>query len=586
MHQCLASIVCEQKIHGQQAAQYLKGANDGISSHNTISMPSDGITSYVNRMIDLPVPPPTCAESEYLSNADAACGNDEFEEVGHIEEASKHIPLIFQDDDGPGNNELDATAHVCLTKDGLPSFSSDQIHDYVYRDAGLSNVHVCFYDFVHCYKKVRLCNSTGHFKQEGHLSRHCLQAPHPQAQTHFLIQMIEPALNRPAREIVPRVLGCSIPCCEHNDTYYATFMLAHFLPFSAANTICTNGQSVIEFFDMAQFSTHSLTIMKNWDSIHECEDEQDAEHLRKRQSKINKSKNICKALQTHLPDDYFNSPDVYAVVDVGHSLEDLDPATAYMWAALAGANWLTVSAQDHISTESDNIDGTRLYNNMLPHPIGTYSDQLTFWECQIKIQSNEIAATHRTQSNVPHHTAAMNAPLTIQGVPLHTMLHIDEPSGAPQTLLNMKPADDLKSFNEHVAHIATTQGLNVQQRIAFEICASKFHELLENQSEDATTYHPLWMFLTGPGGTRKTYVVNCLKILMQEYGQAHWIRFLAPMGSATNLIGGQTIHSGIGLRVAVRCGERGDDCNWDLHTSISPQKKTIWQPNGKMSTLF
>jgi len=45
------------------------------------------------------------------------------------------------------------------------------------------------------------------------------------------------------------------------------------------------------------------------------------------------------------------------------------------------------------------------------------------------------------------------------------------------------------------------------------------------------------MFMTGPG-TGKTHVVKAVQKVMEYYGVAHNIRFLAPTGSAATLIDG------------------------------------------------
>jgi hypothetical protein len=142
----------------------------------------------------------------------------------------------------------------------------------------------------------------------------------------------------------------------------------------------------------------------------------------------------------------------------------------------------------------------------------------------------------------------------------------------PVTHAYATSAENVKTFDEHVAHIAVSQCLNAAQQIAFEICARKFAETLESEPSAPNSFEPLRMLLTGPGGTGKTYVVNCLKMLMQQYGRVHCIRFLAPTGTAAKLIGGQTIHSGIGLCVRSQRLENAQS-DWNLHATISDVKK-------------
>ncbi|KAE9384724.1 hypothetical protein BT96DRAFT_744223, partial [Gymnopus androsaceus JB14] len=58
---------------------------------------------------------------------------------------------------------------------------------------------------------------------------------------------------------------------------------------------------------------------------------------------------------------------------------------------------------------------------------------------------------------------------------------------------------------------------------------------------------PLRLFLSSPGGTGKTHVVKAVKEVLRYFGLDHTIRFVAPTGTAANLIDGTTIHSGLGI---------------------------------------
>ncbi|KIJ09416.1 hypothetical protein PAXINDRAFT_41554, partial [Paxillus involutus ATCC 200175] len=51
----------------------------------------------------------------------------------------------------------------------------------------------------------------------------------------------------------------------------------------------------------------------------------------------------------------------------------------------------------------------------------------------------------------------------------------------------------------------------------------------------------LIMLMTGPGGTGKMHVVKAVHSVMDHYGCAHMIRFLAPTGSVAALINGMTV---------------------------------------------
>jgi hypothetical protein len=404
LHQCLAAVIREQKIHGQQAAHYLRGGGDGISTHTTVPMYSYAVTSYVRSLIQPSEHGARSSgrKSELARNVDAD-ETDSDDEDDDFEVA----PLTFVSyGDIPADD--DATERVRLTKDGTLSYFSHQVHDYVYRDEKLRGVN--FYDFVRCYQKVLLSHSGGQYKETGSLPRFNLVRPHPQAPSHLLLQQIDPSAFHPTRELVPRIVGCSIPRREQDDTEFAMFMLAHFHPFSVTNPIRVGGKSPMQFLDSVDLSSHSMNVMKNWESIHECEDQRDAERMRKRQSHIKQSKDFAKSVQSEIPPDYFESPDAYALGDTQYMNETLDPATAHMRAALVGANWFDADDSSHRISQSHSPDSS------LEHPIGTYSGSLKYWDQQIKIKTNQAAAARRSQLDPSRQTMACNStPPTVHG---------------------------------------------------------------------------------------------------------------------------------------------------------------------------
>jgi len=63
----------------------------------------------------------------------------------------------------------------------------------------------------------------------------------------------------------------------------------------------------------------------------------------------------------------------------------------------------------------------------------------------------------------------------------------------------------------------------------------KLHEWLKiNLSENKVSEEPqqLHIFLIGPGGTGKSYVIGAVSNLMGAYGCEHCICYLAPTGGA------------------------------------------------------
>ncbi|KAL6301480.1 hypothetical protein BKA93DRAFT_697784, partial [Sparassis latifolia] len=108
------------------------------------------------------------------------------------------------------------------------------------------------------------------------------------------------------------------------------------------------------------------------------------------------------------------------------------------------------------------------------------------------------------------------------------------------TLVEQSPMKVLQS-------VQTSYSLNAKQACAFQICAKHFIQNYVVKSD--TVMEPLYLLLTGLGGTGKMHVVKALKELMTYFGCLYQIRFLAPPGSAAALIDGMTIHKGLGLKI-------------------------------------
>jgi hypothetical protein len=77
---------------------------------------------------------------------------------------------------------------------------------------------------------------------------------------------------------------------------WSLFTLAHFKPFSAASPLLSEDEDAIEVFRTYVFSPCSRTIMSNWEAVHECEDERDADRLKKQAKATAESKALSLSL--------------------------------------------------------------------------------------------------------------------------------------------------------------------------------------------------------------------------------------------------------------------------------------------------
>lgn len=559
LHRCLAAVLREQKIHGQQAARYLRGFGDAIPSHQTVPMLSRQIALYVKSSIDQKTQPTSVEASSPDNHGNPS--EKPYIHDGELEDAESFDEITEELNSIPVRISKNSEGYL---------YQCDQVQDYLYRSSDLSCVN--FYDFVRCYRKEKVARvrSTGKYR------RFTFQPEHPEAGTHILMETIDPCEDRPVREIVPLAIGCSIPRCTKDSSWYMIFMLAHFIPFSANNPLDVQQETLAAYFEVAPFSDRSRFVMRNWDAIHECEDERDSERLRKQQSKINKSKNSAH-LYDPVPDDYMYNGNLYAIPETDYRPEEMDPETAQMRAALASASWFErpTTSLPLASTSIAPADASRRQvSDMIKDPVGNFADKAKGWKQQIRQQETAVAAARRAQLDPSRQSGDVHAAMHLGTEAPFVVKEILPDSHVPETRYASTSKTELVSWENNLNDIVQCFTLNDKQRIAFLICAQRFKELLKSEQQSpATPQKPLRMCLTGPGGTGKTHVVNALRELMSRYGRAYRIRLLAPTGGAASLIGGQTIHSGLGISVVER--KRGDakQPETDLCGHISAKKK-------------
>src|SRR5260370_14536711 len=176
-------------------------------------------------------------------NTDQQSGGVEEDEETDIENSEPNEEV-----DGTGDFEPE---HIKLYRGKNGQFyQCSQLDDYLYCDKLLA--HVPFYDFVHHFRKER---KGGSFKEEdGQYKWFFFLHQHKEHHLHMLLETIRKTNVCPKHEVVPRVVGTSIPHRESDPESYFLFMLAHFSPFSAEHDINFEGGNLQAIFDTKSFS--------------------------------------------------------------------------------------------------------------------------------------------------------------------------------------------------------------------------------------------------------------------------------------------------------------------------------------------
>jgi ATP-dependent exoDNAse (exonuclease V) alpha subunit len=532
LHKCLAQFSRQQQIHAQQAARYLRGHKDGIPSHDTIPMLSSLLLNFI--------------QSLYPVSVDAGIDNDDEEDIEQT------------------------TMRIAIGSDGK-LFESNQVHDYYYRDDSLKDMN--FFHFAQCVSLEKKTSKQPVNDPESHmgvLHRHDLLVPHPLAETHHLIEHTNEERGEGQNEYIPRVIGSSIPR-SNAGRIYKIFVLAHLKPFGVNNPLIPESKKVEDVFQTYQFSSKALTIMKNWDAIHECEDARDAERLRKRAALTTKSQAFSDAIKNGGAAGCENVDFDNHSVNTRKAKKDFEVSQAIL--LLQQSQWFKFVKS--------------LSNHSSPHQLPIVTDALLKrWKTSIKEQ--ELIIKHARQNGSEVHNQINLLDKTMAETESHTT-PVTITANCPDTdVPNIAQATYSSSMNSQsiIEDIASSFQFNQKQQIAFEIAAKCFVEShTAKKAGKIIQREPMRLLLTGPGGTGKTHVVKGLRAVMAAYGCEHKIRFLAPTGSAAALIDGMTIHKGLGIKIHSNDKGKGSrklgENKEDYSVIITIQNRTVLRTEWK-----
>ena len=519
LHKCLSQFTRQQQIHAQQAAHYIRGRGDAISSHFTKPMMSAILLSHVKSLYS----PQTSGQ-----DTNNECDDEE------------HEPIFLK---------------IAINNEGN-LMTTNQFHDYYYRAHTLQSMN--FYDFsrsVKLEKKVKKIQETPESRSDV-LLRHALLPQHPLSHTHQLLQFWNEEHGHKKTEYVPRVVGCSIPR-PNAGLLYKIFVLAHFKPFGALQPLIPNGQTFESVFTNYTLTDAAKITIGNWDATDESEDARDADRMKKKAEITNESRTLTNSLfsqDSHIPllDDGTDQP----------LFNNVEFATHLQILLLQQSNWFKPPPPTP--------------HSQLPPKIPTTTDALLKqWKISMKTQEATLMQQrqHQMDPSNPTMIDPSHIPQTEGAHPQPTS------SSCPKTdtpNINKSPKTTHIDPEDVINHIGSKFGLNKKQWISFRLVARSFIKTHASMSDHP---QPIRILLTGPGGTGKTHVVNALRALMAEYGSEHTLRFLAPTGSAASLIDGMTIHKGLGIKIKSNSKGKGNrkpgESGEDYTVLISVRNRTL-----------
>jgi len=400
----------------------------------------------------------------------------------------------------------------------------------------------------------------------GTFKRHLLKDEHPLSETHVLVEHTNDERGDGNSPMIPRIMGSHIPR-EKSGCRWELFALAHFKPFGPSVPLVNPGMTVEQTYKNFKFSPRSRFVMNNWEAVHECQDERDAERLRKRAALTSQSMAMTHAINNTMnpadPDEVDVSPTISRSTEAEFKIMQTIRT-------LEQSQWLSPQPKN-IGISNDPARLSAKISHKFPEPTAR---KLKEWMQDMKRQESLIAHARRNTQESPH--VSTEAAKTEQGSVVQHK-HDTNLDCPPTDSMVVDSLDDRLSPEDVIDNVGNDFCLNENQWTAFQIIARSFVRRYVEGIETDT--EPLRMLMTGPGGTGKTHVVKAVQKVMDHYGCAHKIRFLAPTGSAAALIDGMTIHKGLGIKVKSKEKGKGNrklgDHKEDYSVIISVQNRTM-----------
>ncbi len=508
LHKCLSQFAKQREIHAQQAVRLIRGFEGSWESHESTVMLSRSLISHVKR---------TYAIREKTRPDDL-----EAEECD-------------EDEDGQAVEEVRID-----TDDSGTLIRTNQVWDYFLRDQRLNEV--CFYEFAQRYKLVKKKGRRRETSTDPRSTpRFQLKASHQLSDTHELQE-----IKRGSRDgLIPRVYGCAVPR-QSNAFEYWVFCLAHFKPFGNDDPLFCERPDVEHEFHTFSFSARATEIMDNWNALYESEDARDAERTKKKNAALKESRLLSELARAGCPvGDTLNTLDCSTGTSISNDLECQELATV-----LGASGWFTgdTGAELHINTERDKIQFTAVSGA-----------QMRRWRLEMKHAENAVKRSRR-KVDVPGSVVGPTIRETMSGDGVASPA-----SNTPTDFIrpSVNTSDVTENTADEIELIKIKNGLNKEQSMAYDVIVRRFLDLIAHVHD-----RPLRLFLTGPGGTGKTHVVNCVKQVMDLHGKGHCIRFLAPTGTAAALINGTTVHQGLGISIKNNSDKGSDSSNLNVRFSI------------------
>ncbi|KAE8220322.1 hypothetical protein CF319_g6139 [Tilletia indica] len=528
---CVMQFGRERQVHAQQAATYVRDLGDTFVSHTTIPMLSGSLLFTVISMFGPIRAGNEGASASTMTSTDTPTSQETAVSVDAGGGQAHTNSVAVGADEGASEDDEDDDCDEDPTSWPLNiGGQAHQVGDYMHRGPSLS--HLTYYDFVRFCKLWKL-------PAKPNASYHPLSESHPNFGSKCHRYTPEKALG------IPRAIFSRKPRSNGTETHgdlYCAAMLAHFVPFTINVPLKAFNTTYEEAFQKAQFSSDALRVMDNWAALAECDDARDAEQLLRRKREAFRGDTNDRAAAAIAEGTAEGADNPMSDLDLEALLSKAkkeSAATLNLMAILASSRWFESGSL--ATTPSTDIP-TPGFPSATQAPTFTKARkrQWTKQIAEVEAQMRSVAAAPRASTGALAEALGfdLSAPETTEDEEF-----VGPPRPIPALSTIVQRNKDVPP-HELIQTLVTERTLTASQALAFKIAARHFFQGLAGKDQE-----PLRLFMHGEAGTGKTVVVRLLRELLERYGKAKEILFVAPTGKAACAIGGTTQHSTFALYV-------------------------------------
>jgi hypothetical protein len=540
LQKCAYALVSHQEVSAQQVASYLMDYEDHFTSHTFGNLYWPSFERFFDR--EAPLRSPRVEE--------ATC-EERDEEVSCIESEDD------EDANEDGNNKSSDTGDeeevtISINEKGDVKALADQVSDYTLRPEEFSDW--CLWDFVAKTEKCRRVKKAQTVENKATVQDEDDEAEStdvefdvstagqsiedkprrgrkPTTKHLFLTEHNEYSqklLKIRSRDIVPVMIGPPIPRRDDPEKYerYCRLMLMLFKPWRQAGDLqksVSSWENAYEEMEATATAKH-LKIINNMQVLHECCDSRD-DHMQTRtrpRGRPGMSSDGTGAGNELEDIDMTEVLDHLSEIDRMSSkrMDVMERETRQCLDELERAGWYSstcVLGEPHNADNCVNGNGLNLPEemNLEDEWRDFYERRKLAWKLEAKQTENieEISGTVRISQ--------------MQDIEMDENV-VNEIGSA------VDPPVDVMGAVVAMEQVIDKWMLNTEQKRAFEIVA---HHTQKEKPDQ------LLMFLSGPGGTGKSRVVNALRDFFEFRKECRRFRLAAFTGVAAKNIGGSTLHA-------------------------------------------